>query len=304
MTITKSSDTTKLYGIFNGSYTNADKDTCVNGFVGEEALNDAVINSGKYAADTLFEITKTGSGEYDIVAQSELGSIAGGEATVSSNALYMDGNRIAAFADKAVVYVYDTKDKAYEVGTLSDIDAADANDVIHYYMTETDSDKDNYNMITYVVINQKESAVETDGFLTVGESADKVGTLHDGSAEIGSGNLKNLSAKWNGSTMTVTGSVTKAQNEASPAFVQYIKVAKGTASVDLYQDGKYTWTATKSDAQWLSVDKGYAKVATTYIKDGKAAPARTYTLVQKDAAGKVIGSVTYTLNMDGITLTA
>ena len=155
MTISKSSDTTELYGIFNSSYTNADKDTCVNGFIGSEALNDAVINSGTYAADTLFKITKTGSGEYDIVsvdADNKGAAIKGENVSTKDNALYNGATRVKAFASDVVVYAYDDKAEEYVVGTLSDIDAADANDDIYYYCTEDDTTKDNYGMITYVIV--------------------------------------------------------------------------------------------------------------------------------------------------------
>ena len=155
MIISKSSDTTELYGIFNDKYTNADKDTCVNGFIGSEALNDAVINSGTYAADTLFKITKTGSGEYDIVsvdADNKGAAIKGENVSTKDNALYNGATRVKAFASDVVVYVYDDKAEEYVVGTLSDIDAADANDDIYYYCTEDDTTKDNYGMITYVIV--------------------------------------------------------------------------------------------------------------------------------------------------------
>ncbi len=156
MTIIDSSDSTKLYGILNSSYTNADNDTVVNGFIGAEALTDAVLGSGTFAADTLFEITKSGNGEYDIepakngttLQNTETASV-----TVKNGALYgVDDKRIAAFGTSPVVYVWNDKTEVYEVGTVSDINAADEDAKITYYITETDNDKDDYNLITYVVI--------------------------------------------------------------------------------------------------------------------------------------------------------
>ena len=63
MVINSSTDSTELYGIFNSKYTNSDDDIVVSGFIGADALNDAVIASGTYAVDKLFQITKTGSGD-------------------------------------------------------------------------------------------------------------------------------------------------------------------------------------------------------------------------------------------------
>ena len=51
-----------------------------------------------------------------------------------------------------VVYVWNDKTEIYEIGAVSDINAADEDATITYYMTEDDPDKDDYNLITYVVI--------------------------------------------------------------------------------------------------------------------------------------------------------
>ena len=53
------------------------------------------------------------------------------------------------------------RQKAYKVGDLSDVDAAVADDYVHFYLTEADTTKDNYDMITYVVINQEASKIDT-----------------------------------------------------------------------------------------------------------------------------------------------
>ena len=56
---------------------------------------------------------------------------------------------------------YNSATKAYKVGDLSDVDAAVAGDYVHFYLTEADTTKDNYDMITYVVINQEASKIDT-----------------------------------------------------------------------------------------------------------------------------------------------
>ena len=156
MAIISSSDSTKLYGILNGSYTNADSDTVVNGFIGNDALTDAVLGSGTFKADTLFEITKSGNGEYDLVKEitgNLLKNTADASVSVKSNALYdTAGVRVGAFGASPVVYVWNDKTEIYEIGAVSDINAADEDATITYYMTEDDPDKDDYNLITYVVI--------------------------------------------------------------------------------------------------------------------------------------------------------
>ena len=306
MKITYSSDSTKLYGILNSGYKNTDGDNCADGFVGAEELADAVINTGAYTAHTLFEMTKTGSGEYDIEPISEAGVFAGENVSVKSNALYNDANRVKAFADKAVVYVYDAKAKAYKVGDLSDVDAAVADDYVHFYLTEADTTKDNYDMITYVVINQEASKIDTTAttFPTYDSMNAVQSPLADGNHSIGGTHLSGVTDKWEGSTYTVTlpkGALNSCTvltcGQTVPALVQYIKVADHTASVDLYQNGAYSWTAEDKDTQWLDTKNGYAKIATTLLKDGKPVAERLYTLVQKNAEGEVIGSISFTLKV-------
>ena len=163
MTITKSSDDTKLYGIINSSYKNSDDDQVVTGFIGKDALESGVVdqikyleaNTGKKLDDRIFEITKSGNGKYDFNEIAEVGSKSNDDSTsvtVKDGALYYGENRINALGSAPVVYVWNDKSEEYEVGDISDIDAAAKDAKITYYQTVTDKDKDNYNLITYVVI--------------------------------------------------------------------------------------------------------------------------------------------------------
>ena len=156
MVVTDSSDDTTLYGILNGKYTNSDNDTVMNGFIGKDALTDAVLDSGDYATDVLVELTKNGDGTYNIVkSATPAGTIknnANQSATVKDNALYgLAGAYKKVFSSSVVVYVWDAKEKAYVVGTVDDINAAGSKDQIVYYET-ADEDDDDAGFITYVII--------------------------------------------------------------------------------------------------------------------------------------------------------
>ena len=163
MTIAKSSDDTKLYGIINSSYKNSDDDQVVTGFIGKDALESGVVdqityleaNTGKKLDDRIFEITKSGNGKYDLTEIAKVGSESNSESesfTVKDGALYYGERRINALGSAPVVYVWNDKSEEYEVGDISDIDAAAKNANITYYKTVTDTDKDDCNLITYVVI--------------------------------------------------------------------------------------------------------------------------------------------------------
>lgn len=109
--------------------------------------------------------------------------------------------------------------------------------------------------------------------------------LADGNHSIGGTHLSGVTDKWEGSTYTVTlpksalnSCTVPTCGQTVPALVQYIKVADHTASVDLYQNGAYSWTAEDKDTQWLDTKNGYAKIATTLLKDGKPVAERLYTL--------------------------
>ena len=163
MTIAKSSDDTKLYGIINSSYKNSDDDQVVTGFIGKDALEGGVVDQIKYLSDNtskslddrIFEITKSGNGKYDLTEIAKVDSKSNTESasfTVKDGALYYGDTRINALGSAPVVYVWNDKSEEYEVGDISDIDAAAKDAKITYYQTVTDTDKDDCNLITYVVI--------------------------------------------------------------------------------------------------------------------------------------------------------
>lgn len=152
MLITSSSGTVDYYGILNSKYEDSDGTIFANGFIGSEALNDVEID-GTFAADTLFKMVKNGDGSYTITDIEADGTVTGATVNIKEDALYNGDTRLKAFASDVVVYVYDSKEKAYVVGDTSDITAADDTDTISYFVTNPDDDdKDNKGMITYVII--------------------------------------------------------------------------------------------------------------------------------------------------------
>jgi hypothetical protein len=181
-----------------------------------------------------------------------------------------------------------------------------------YYVN---SNAGSYSRMTVTKLDGVSQVFTTSSNVTAGNLV--VDTGH----EVGNPPLQKLSATKTGNTLKITSTSALSQQDFSgiqngAAFVQYFKAPANTASFDLYMNGSYLWTAydgQNTGAVWLDMShqesdgSGWAKVATAFAKqntDGSwslaANPVRTYTLVFRNAAGNVLGGVTYTLDFSGI----
>nr|WP_281255504.1 Ig-like domain-containing protein [Parageobacillus galactosidasius] len=173
--------------------------------------------------------------------------------------------------------------------------------------------KGNANII-YTPVKAASMDLTSSDLLTTGLPAGS--TLIDGNHEIGVTPLNMLAGAVTTNKLTVTGTMYQDDFTADlanepggnkAAFVNYIKTPTGTATVDLYKDGSYAWTATNQDNQWLDVTNGYVKVATYFAEKNASGTwvlrpnsVTTYKLVFKDNTGKVINTAEYVLDFSGV----
>ncbi|ANX13775.1 hypothetical protein ABE41_017330 [Fictibacillus arsenicus] len=134
----------------------------------------------------------------------------------------------------------------------------------------------------------------------------------DSTAEVGNAPLDMLTATATTAGLNIAGTMTQAQAETAQAdMVQYVVIPTSAASVDLYKNGEYAWTAVEgTDTTWIDATNGYLKIATSFGTKTGSVWAKNpnnvinYTVVSKNADGEVIGTTNLQLNLSGITISA
>ena len=133
-------------------------------YVGSEKVTNAEINKGYEAIKDntkgakLFKINKTAAGTYDFEEKSAIENGTSEKAAYDVKNGYIqfvkDGVKFNFYKD-AVVYIYNSTDDEYSVGSTSDLTDDDVTS-IKLYKTETSDDKDEaYNLVNYIIITMK-----------------------------------------------------------------------------------------------------------------------------------------------------
>ena len=159
MIISDSATSDDTYGVVTSTY-KIDGGDGADFYVGSEKVSDAKVDSGTPVTvkkgGALFKIKKTTAGSYKFDAMTEVISATKAAYEVKNDYVRFekDGTTYNLYKD-AVVYIYNTTDDEYSIGSTSDLTDDDVTS-IKLYKTETSDSKDNaYDLVNYIVITMK-----------------------------------------------------------------------------------------------------------------------------------------------------
>ena len=167
MIIDDSSTSDDAYGIVTSTYA-LDGNKGADFYVGSEKINDAIIDdNSKVTPNTvkehagLYKIEKTTTGSYKFTVESVKDSITFGSTdkhnvTLKNDYVQLSDTNTTKYNiySKVIVYVYNSTDDEYSIGSTSDLTDDDVTS-IKLYQTSTDSSDDDYGLINYIVIEME-----------------------------------------------------------------------------------------------------------------------------------------------------